>query len=93
MDNVGFPVRASGKASSPPMQKMLGMRVQPLHQEVPLEKRVAAHSSILAWEIPWTERNLVGYCPWSRKELDTTVTEHMHIHHLGLQFAGICHKS
>ena len=21
------------------------------------------------------------------------VTEHIHIHHLGLQFAGICHKS
>ena len=24
-------------------------------QENPLEKEVAAHSSILAWEIPWTE--------------------------------------
>ena len=26
-----------------------------LRQEDPLEKEMAAHSSILAWEIPWTE--------------------------------------
>ena len=30
-------------------------RVQSLGQEVPLEKRMATHSSVLAWEIPWTE--------------------------------------
>ena len=24
-------------------------------QEDPLEKEIATHSSILAWEIPWTE--------------------------------------
>ena len=29
--------------------------VQPLGQEDPLEKRMATHSSILAWEIPRTE--------------------------------------
>ena len=29
--------------------------VQSLGQEDPLEKKVAIHSSILAWEIPWTE--------------------------------------
>ena len=29
--------------------------VQLLGQEDPLEKGVATHSSILAWEIPWTE--------------------------------------
>ena len=29
--------------------------VQSLGQEVSLEKRMATHSSILAWEIPWTE--------------------------------------
>ena len=34
-------------------------------QEDPLEERVASHSSILAWRIPWTEeRSLVGYSPW-----------------------------
>ena len=31
------------------------MWVWPLGQEDPLEKEMAAHSSILAWEIAWTE--------------------------------------
>ena len=30
-------------------------QVQPLGQEDPLKKEIAAHSSILAWRIPWTE--------------------------------------
>ena len=30
-------------------------RVGSLGQEDPLEKEVATHCSILAWEIPWTE--------------------------------------
>ena len=29
--------------------------VQSLDQEDPLKKRMAAHSSILAWRIPWAE--------------------------------------
>ena len=29
--------------------------VQSLGQEDPLEKGMATHTSILAWEIPWTE--------------------------------------
>ena len=29
--------------------------VRPLGQEDPLEKEMAAHSSIHAWKIPWTE--------------------------------------
>ena len=32
---------------------------------------MTTHSSILAWEIPWTEE-LVGYSPWGRKESDMT---------------------
>ena len=32
---------------------------------------MAAHSSILAWEIPWTEE-LGGLGLWGLKELDTT---------------------
>ena len=31
------------------------MRVQSLGQEDPLEKEMATHSSIAAWDIPWTE--------------------------------------
>ena len=34
------------------MQKM---QVQSLGQEDPLEEEMATHSSILAWEILWTE--------------------------------------
>ena len=30
-------------------------QVQSLGQEDPLEKRMAIHSSILSWRIPWTE--------------------------------------
>ena len=30
-------------------------QVRSLGQENPLEKETAAHSSILAWEIPWAE--------------------------------------
>ena len=42
-------------------------QVQSLGQEDPLEKEMATHSRILAWRIPWTERNLVGYSPRDRK--------------------------
>ena len=31
------------------------IRVPSLGQEDPLEKGMAAHSSFLAWKIPWTE--------------------------------------
>ena len=30
-------------------------QIQSLGQEDPLEKKMATHSSILAWEMPWTE--------------------------------------
>ena len=37
------------------LRAMLKTQVQSLGQEGPLEKGMATHSSILAWEIPWTE--------------------------------------
>ena len=37
-------------------------QVQSLGREDPLEKEVATHSSVLAWEIPWTEE---PGGPWS----------------------------
>ena len=43
--------------------------------EDPLEKGMAIHFSILAWEIPRTEEP-VGNSLWSRKESD--MTEHTH---------------
>ena len=36
------------------------IRVPALVREDPLEKRMATHSSILAWRIPWTEEPGVG---------------------------------
>ena len=44
------------------------IQVQSLGQEDPLEKGMATDSSILAWEIPWTEE-LAGSSPWGCKEL------------------------
>ena len=48
---LGFP-HGSVVKNSPVKQKI---QVQSLSQQDPLEKEMATHSSILAWEIPWTE--------------------------------------
>ena len=40
--------------------------------EDPLEKEVATHFSILAWEIPWTEEAWSATVHGVRKESDTT---------------------
>ena len=37
---------------------------------------MATHSSTLAQRIPWTEEPGAGYCPWGRKESDTTERLH-----------------
>ena len=37
-----------------------------------VEKEMATRSSILAWEIPWTEKPGGLYSPWGHKELVTT---------------------
>ena len=47
------------------------MWVQSLGWEDPLEEGMAAHPSILAWRIPWTEE-MVGYSPWGLKESGMT---------------------
>ena len=52
---------------------MLEVWVQSVGWEDPWEKEMVTHSSILAWEIPWTEEPGGGYNPWGRKESDTTV--------------------
>ena len=40
---------------------------------------MAPHSSILAWEIPWTE-GLAGYSPWGRKRIghDSVIKQKQH---------------
>ena len=42
-------------------------RVLSLGWEDPLEKGMAAHSSILAWRIPWIGKP-GSYSPWDHKE-------------------------
>ena len=42
------------------MQEPQEMQVPSLSQEDPLEKEMATHSSILAWEIPWTDSTGFG---------------------------------
>ena len=39
----------------------------PLGREDPLEKEMATHSNIFAWEI--LQRTLVGYNPWGLKRI------------------------
>ena len=60
------------------MQKMW---VQSLGQEGPLEKEMATHSSIVAWEIPWTEW-LAGYSPWGHRRVryDLATKQHQQVY-------------
>ena len=51
----GFPGGSVVK-NPPALQETQEMQVQSLGWEDPLEKEMAPHSSILAWEIPWTEK-------------------------------------
>ena len=52
------------------------MRVQPLGREDPLEKEMATYSSILGWEIPWTEEpgglQSMGSQSWTQLSNSTT---------------------
>ena len=52
--------------------------VQSLGQEDALEKKMATHSSILAWEIPWTEKPRGLQSTGSQRVGYNWVTEHRH---------------
>ena len=53
MELQGFP--GGSVVKNPPARQETW--VQTLGQEDPLEKKMATHSSILAWEILWTEES------------------------------------
>ena len=53
-EGMSFPGGAVVK-SPPAMQETQETWVRSLGWEGPLEEGIAAHSRILAWEIPWTE--------------------------------------
>ena len=48
---LGFP----GSSVIKNLSAVQEMQVRSLDQEDPPEKEMATHSSILAWEIPWTK--------------------------------------
>ena len=52
------------------MKETQEMQVQSLDWDDPLEKEMATHSSIYAWETPWTEEPGRLYSPWDRKGLN-----------------------
>ena len=57
-------VSMGGETTRPSTRKHLAVQeawVRSLGQEDPLEKRVATHSSILAWRIPWTGAHRVKH--------------------------------
>ena len=56
---------------------MQGKQVWFLGQEDRLEEEMATNSSILAWEIPWTEEPS-DYNSWGHKEPDVTEQLSMH---------------
>ena len=53
------------------MQETQEMQFRSLGGEDSLKEGMAAHSSILAWRIPWTEEP-GGLHPWGHTESDTT---------------------
>ena len=65
--HVGFPIAQMVK-NLPAMQETW---LRSLGRKDPLEKGMAAHSSLIAWRIPWTEEP-GGYSPCGHKESDTT---------------------
>ena len=58
----------SSVVKNPPAMKETW--VQSLDWDDPLEKEMATHSSIYAWETPWTEEPGRLYSPWDRKGLN-----------------------
>ena len=74
---MGFP---SGSAVKNPsaMQELQETQVWSLDWEDPLQKGMATHSSILAWEIPWTEEP--GGLQSMGSESDTTERPSVYTH-------------
>ena len=52
------------------------MRVRSLGQEDPLEKKMATHSSVLAWKIPWTGKPGGLHSTGSQESDTTEAVEH-----------------
>ena len=62
-----------------------GTWVQSLGQEDPLEKRMATHSSTLAWRIPWTGESAGLESMGSQRIRHNLVTEQQQLIHFAVQ--------
>ena len=85
----GFPGRSMVK--NPPV--MQETQVGFLSQEDPLEKEIATHSSILAWEV---QRSLVGNSPWSRRRVGHNLATKQQQQYVNAflwdMFFAVCHS-
>ena len=77
--SLGFPMEVMATQTVKRLPTMREIRVQSLGQEDLLEKKMATHSSILAWKIPWTVEP-GSLRSWGRKESDTT--EQLHFNYV-----------
>ena len=67
-------------------------QVQSLGQENPLEQKMATHSSIFAWKIPWTE-DPGGLQFMGSLKSQTRLSMHIHTHTHTLCFRSFNHDS
>ena len=75
-DYKGFFPDGSVVKSLPAVQKTQEMQVQSLGQEDSLEKEMASHFNILAWEIPW-KRSLAATV---HEVTESDMTEQLNTH-------------
>ena len=66
------------------------LKVWSLDLEDPLEGEMATHSSILAWEIPWTREPGGPLSIGSQRDGPNWATEHTHISYSRLPVASLC---
>ena len=71
---------AQGVKNPPAMQETQEMRVRSVSWKDPLEEGVETHSSVLAWEIPWTEEP--GGLRFIGLQRVRYAEEHTHMHPL-----------
>ena len=62
---IGLPCWPSGEESACQWRRC---RLDSWIRKIPLEKGMGTHSSIRAWEIPWTEES-DSYSPWGGKRV------------------------
>ena len=67
----GFSGDASGNEPTCQCRRPERCGFDPWVKKNPLEKKMATHSSVLAWTIPWPEEPS-GYRPWGGGGPDTT---------------------